>query len=121
MFSVTNICGELQTGSRAIVDLPPVSFNTSDGKFYEWSAQMVDGELTGYWKEITAPTGIYGYVNVSGVWYQWQPTVVDGELTGAWVEVSGTTKTLNCMNGQYYNWAMTTVDGELTGYWKEAT
>jgi len=82
---------------------------------------MVDGELTGYWKEVTAPTSdTGGYMNVNGIWYQWTPTVVDGIVTGMWAEAQGTDRMLNCIDGKYYRWVLTIVDGEMTGYWEEA-
>jgi hypothetical protein len=121
MLSVLNICGELQVGNRPKTELPSPLYNTSDGKYYQWTPQMVDGELTGYWKEVTAPTSdTGGYMNVNGIWYQWTPTVVDGIVTGMWAEAQGTDRMLNCIDGKYYRWVLTIVDGEMTGYWEEA-
>lgn len=119
MFSVMNSCGELQVGNHPHTDLPSGVQSMVDGKYYQWTPQMVDGELTGYWKEVTAPTVTDGYMNVNGTWYQWAPTLVDGTVTGYWAEASEGPKMLNCLDGKYYRWVATVVDGEMTGYWEE--
>lgn len=121
MFTVHDIQGELQVSNKPREDLPSVMFNMADGKYYQWTPSKADGELTGYWKEVTEPTGTSGFMNVDGIWYQWTPTTVDGTVTGTWNEVEGPDRILNPQDGKYYRWVLSIVDGEMTGYWQEAT
>lgn len=120
MFAVHDIEGDFQVSNKVRTDLPSVMFNMADGKYYQWTPAKVDGELTGYWKEVSAPTGTSGFMNVDGIWYQWTPGTVDGAVTGTWTEVEGPDKILNPKDGKYYRWVLTIVDGEMTGYWQEA-